>query len=70
MEFNANIPYTPGDFQTLIELVRETSFKERETVVTFDYKELLFIKGQQFNEWIEMFKLDIDQLKREGGITQ
>lgn len=70
VEFNANIPYTPGDFQTLIELVRETSFKERETVVTFDYKELLFIKGQQFNEWIEMFKLDIDQLKREGGITQ
>lgn len=70
VEFNANITYTPDDFKALIELVRDSSFKDRESVVTFDYKELLFIKGQQFNEFIDMFKLDINQLKREGKIKQ
>ena len=62
--------YTPSDLQTMIELVRETSFKDRDTVVTLEYKELIFTRGQNFNEWIEMFKLDLEQLKREGDIKQ
>ena len=70
VEFDSNIPYTPSDLQTMIELVRETSFKDRDTVVTLEYKELIFTRGQNFNEWIEMFKLDLEQLKREGDIKQ
>lgn len=70
VEFNANIPYAPSDFQTMIELVRDTSFKSRETVVTLEYKELIFIKGQSFNDWVEMNKLDMNQLRKEGDIKQ
>ena len=56
VEYNANIPYTPGDLQAFIDLVRETSFRKREVIVTFEYKELLFVKGQSFINWVELSK--------------
>ena len=70
VEYNAAIPYLPIDFQNLIDLVRDSSFKNREVVVTFEYKELMFIKGSNFMNWVEMRKLDMDNLRKEGEIIQ
>lgn len=70
VEYNANIPYTPGDLQAFIDLVRETSFRKREVIVTFEYKELLFVKGQSFINWVELSKEDMDSLRKKGEIIQ
>lgn len=70
VEYNASIPYTPGDLQALVDLVRETSFKNREAVVTFEYQEMIFLKGQDFVDWVEMCKLDMNALRKEGTIVQ
>ena len=70
VEYNAAIPYVPGDLQALIDLIRDTSFKKRDAVVTFEYKEILFIKGEDFNKWVEMTKQDLNKLRKEGEIIQ
>lgn len=70
VEYNANIHYSPADLRALIDLIRSTSFKDREVVVTFEYKELLFNAGEKFNTWVEMCKLDLDKLCAEGEIIQ
>lgn len=70
VEYNAAIPYLPIDFQRLIDLVRDSSFKNREVVVTFEFKELMFIKGSNFMNWVEMCKLDMNNLRKEGEIIQ
>jgi hypothetical protein len=70
VEYNANIHYTPADLRKLIDLIRSTSFKDRDVVVTFEYKELLFNAGEQFNTWVEMCKLDLDKLYAEGETIQ
>lgn len=70
VEYNTSIPYTPEDFQALIDLVRETGFKNREVVVTFEYKELMFQSGQEFSDWVELCKKDMDALRQEGEIVQ
>jgi len=56
--------------QALIDLVRDTSFKDRDVVVTFEYKELLFTSGAQFLKWVELCKLDMNRLREGGEIVQ
>lgn len=70
VEYNANIPYTAGDLQALIDLVRDTSFRNRDVVVTLEYKELMFNAGQKFINWVELCKLDMDSLRKKGEIIQ
>ena len=70
IEYIANIPYLPGDLQSIIDLIRETNFKNRESVVTFEYKEMKFIKGANFIEWTNRLKIDLDRLCKEGEIIQ
>jgi hypothetical protein len=70
VEYNANIPYLATDFRALIDLIRDTSYKNRDAVVTFEYKELMFTQGSQFNDWMEQGHYDLVQLKKEGEIIQ
>ena len=70
IEYTANIPYLPGDLQSIIDLIRETNFKNRESVVTFEYKEMMFIKGADFIDWVNRMKMDLDMLRKEGEIIQ
>lgn len=69
VEYNANIPYIAGDFKAFVDLVRE-SFKDRDVVITFEYKELMFNAGEKFIQWVELCKLDLDKLGKEGEIKQ
>ena len=70
IEFNTSVPYWAGDLQTLIDLVRETSFKDAEVIVNFGYKELTFLTGELFTQWTDMNKLDMNQLAKDGEIIQ
>jgi len=70
IEFTASVPYWAGDLQSLIDLVRDSSFKEKEVIVDFGYKELLFLSGELFTQWIDMNKLDLNDLAKNGEISQ
>lgn len=70
VEYNANILYSASDFQALIDLIRGTSYKNNEAVVTFEYKELVFTKGKEFNDWVEQGHYDMNQLRKNGEIIQ
>ena len=70
IEFNASVPYWAGDLQALIDLVRETSFKETEVIVDFGYKELMFLTGELFTQWLDMNKFDLVNLEKNGEIIQ
>ena len=70
IEYNANIPYLAGDLMAIIDLIRETNFKNRECVVTFEYKEMLFVHGAGFLDWVNRAKMDLGKLRKEGEIIQ
>ncbi|MPN28467.1 hypothetical protein SDC9_175909 [bioreactor metagenome] len=70
IEFNASVPYWAGDLQSLIDLVRDTSFKETEVIVDFGYKELMFLTGELFTQWLDMNKFDMNNLIKSGEIIQ
>lgn len=70
IEFNASVPYWAGDLQSLIDLVRDTSFKETEVIVDFGYKELMFLTGELFTQWLDMNKFDLNNLIKTGEIIQ
>ena len=70
IEFNASVPYWAGDLQSLIDLVRESSFKDAEVIVDFGYKELTFLTGELFVQWTDMNKLDMNKLAKDGEIIQ
>ncbi|HCS72474.1 MAG TPA: glycosyl transferase, partial [Clostridiales bacterium] len=70
IEFNASVPYWAGDLQSLIDLVRDTSFKETEVIVDFGYKELMFLTGDLFTQWLDMNKFDLNNLVKNGEIIQ
>jgi hypothetical protein len=70
IEFNASVPYWAGDLQALIDLVRETSFKETEVIVNFGYKELIFLTGELFSQWLDINKFDLNDLIKNGEIIQ
>lgn len=70
IEFNASVPYWAGDLQSLIDLVRDTSFKETEVIVDFGYKDLMFLTGELFSQWLDMNKFDLNNLIKNGEIIQ
>ena len=70
IEFNASVPYWAGDLQSLIDLVRDTSFRETEVIVDFGYKELMFVNGELFSQWLDMNKFDMNDLVKNGEIIQ
>lgn len=70
IEYTANIQYRSDDLKAIIDLIRETNFKNRDCVVTFDYKEMLFVKGSTFIDWVNRFKVDLNKVRKEREIIQ
>lgn len=70
VEYNASVEYKPGDILALIDLFRETSFKEKNVKVTLSYKELIFPTGISFMQWIDLCKGDLNKLSEKGKIIQ
>lgn len=70
IEISASIPHSSEDLKAILELIRDTSFKDKDTLVTFGYNELQFETGDFFNKWVEINKMDLNDLAKSGVITQ
>ena len=70
VECAANVAYKPIILQRLIDNIRETSLEGKDAIVTFEYKELIFKSGKDFNDWTELSKADLDNIRKNGEITQ
>ena len=70
VECAANVAYKPIVLQRLIDNIRETSLEGKDVTVTFEYKDLIFKSGQDFNNWAELSKADLDSLRKNGEINQ
>lgn len=70
VDLQTSIDYTPEEFKLMIDSVRSNSFEGKDINITFGYKGLLFAKGQDFNNWVDLAKLDLSKLRDEGKIDQ
>jgi len=71
MEINtAKVPYDAGNLQATVDLIRESAFAGVEAVVEFEYKTVLFMTGAAFKQWVDMNKLDMNELTEIGVIKQ
>ena len=71
MEMNtATVPYDAGNLQATIDLVRDSAFIGKDVIVEFEYKTILFLTGAEFKQWIDINKLDMAELTKNGDIVQ
>lgn len=66
----AKVPYDAGNLQATVDLIRDSAFSQMDVVVEFEYKTILFMTGAAFKEWVEMNRLDMNELTRDGEIKQ
>ena len=66
----AKIPYDAENLQATVDLIRDTAFSGIDVVVEFEYKTILFLTGAAYKEWVEINKLDLNDLARDGDIKQ
>ena len=66
----AKVPFDADNLQATVDLLRDTAFVNKDVVVEFEYKTILFVSGAQFKQWIEMNKYDITEIQKEGKIKQ
>ena len=66
----ATVPYDPGSLQATVDLIRETAFGGKDVIIEFEYKTMAFPDGAQFKNWIELNKLDMNDLLKDGEVRQ
>jgi len=71
MELNtASVPYDAANLQATVDLIRESAFQGKDAIVEFEYKTILFLTGSEFKRWIDINKLDMNELTRNGEVKQ
>ena len=71
MEINtARVPYDASNLQATIDIIRDSAFVGRDVVVDFEYKTILFLSGASFKQWIDMNKMDMNEISKLGEIKQ
>ena len=66
----ARVPYDASNLQATVDIIRESAFANKDVVVEFEYKSILFTKGAIFKQWVDMNKLDMNELTNLGEIIQ
>ncbi len=66
----ATVPNDAGNLQATVDLIRESAFAGREAVVEFEYKAIHFATGAAFKRWVELNKLDLNEINKYGDIKQ
>lgn len=66
----SKVPYDAGNLQATVDLIRDSAFTDKDVTVEFEYKTILFTTGAAFKEWIDMNKLDMNDLAKDGDIKQ
>ena len=71
MEINtARVPYDVSNLQATVDIIRDSAFVDKDVVVDFEYKTILFLNGATFKQWIDMNKLDMNEISKLGEIKQ
>lgn len=71
MELNtASVPYDASNLQATVDLIRESAFNDKDAIVEFEYKTILFMTGTEFKQWIDINKLDMSELTKNGEVKQ
>ena len=71
MEINtARVPYDASNLQATVDIIRDSAFVGKDVVVDFEYKTILFLSGAAFKQWIDMNKLDMNEISKLGEIKQ
>ena len=66
----AKVEWDIDHLQATVELIRDSAFAGKEVEIEFEYKTILFSSGAAFKQWIEVNKLDADELEKKGIIKQ
>ena len=67
---SGNVIYDAGNLQATIDIVRDSAFAGKDVIVEFEYKVLRFVQGATFKRWIDMNKLDLNEIRKHGEIVQ
>ena len=66
----ATVPYDASNLQATVDLIRDSAFEGKDAVVEFEYKAILFATGAAFKQWVDMNKLDMNEITQHGDIKQ
>lgn len=66
----AQVFYSINDLQSIIDMIRETAFKDTDSSVSFEYKVIQFSKGTDFKNWVDSNKYDLNEIMEKGVISQ
>ena len=66
----ATMPYDASNLQATVDLIRDSAFEGKDAVVEFEYKAILFATGAAFKQWVDMNKLDMNEITQHGDIKQ
>ena len=66
----ASVPYDASTLQAMVDLIRDSAFRDRDAVVEFEYKTIRFATGAAFKQWVDKNKLDLNEITQHGDIKQ
>ena len=71
MEINTSkVPYDTSNLQATVDLIRESAFASKDVIVEFQYKTISFTLGEYFKQWVDMNKMDMNEIGKNGVIKQ
>ncbi|MDR1642517.1 MAG: DUF499 domain-containing protein [Clostridiales bacterium] len=71
MEIQAvQVPWDVNNLRSMVDLIRDKAFAAKDVEVEFSYKIILFETGAAFKRWIEINKINANELEKEGAIKQ
>ena len=71
MEISTNkVEWDTNHLEAAVEIIRDTAFIDKDVEVEFEYKTILFLSGAIFKQWIDINKMNMDDLTKKGEIKQ
>lgn len=71
MEINTSrVPYATSNLRATVDLIRKSAFDGKDVIVEFQYKTISFDLGDFFKRWIDMNKMDMNEIGKNGEIKQ
>ena len=66
----SKVPYDASNLQATVEIIRDSAFAKKEVIVEFQYKTIIFVRGETFKRWVDMNKYDMNEITKIGDIRQ
>lgn len=66
----STVPYDSSNLQATVDFIRNSGFCNKDVIIDFEYKTILFMSGSLFKQWIIINKIDLNDLRKVGEIKQ